>query len=165
MLELARVTSQRPELAQQIELAFFDGEEALVNYSPVDGLHGSRHYQKFLRTLATSARPKMAVILDMVGDRELNIEIPANTSRRSRTDFKAATEAGTRNFFGINPSEMLDDHVPLAGAGLEVTNFIDFDFPAWHTSADTLERIAPESLEITGRTAALLIEKFLLGGG
>ena len=108
----------------------------------------------------------MAIILDMVGDRELNIEIPANTSRRILgLTFKAATEAGTRNFFGINPSEMLDDHVPLAGAGLEVTNFIDFDFPVWHTSADTLEKIAPESLEITGRTAALLIEKFLLGGG
>jgi hypothetical protein len=166
MLELARITARRPDVAQQIELVFFDGEEALVSYSQIDGLHGSRHYQKFIRSLATSSRPKMAIVLDMVGDRHLNIEIPSNTSRRMfGLTLKAAAEAGTRDFFGHNPNEILDDHVPLAAAGLEVTNFIDFDFPAWHTAADTMDKLAPESLEITGRTTALLIEKFLLGGG
>jgi glutaminyl-peptide cyclotransferase len=164
MLELARISATRPGLARNLELVFFDGEEATVNFTPTDGLHGSRHYQKFLRSLPARSRPRMALIFDMVGDSNLRIGIPPNSSRRLLAlALQAASEAGTRAHFGIHPAEILDDHVPLAGAGLEVTNFIDLDYPSWHTSADTLDKISPESLAIAGRTATHLIEKYLLG--
>ncbi|MGI8605268.1 MAG: M28 family peptidase [Verrucomicrobiales bacterium] len=164
MLELARITAARPALARRMELVFFDGEEAVINYTLTDGLHGSRHYQQFLRTLSSDVRPKFGVVFDMVGDRNLRIQPPSNSSQRLLgLVLQAASEADTRSHFGASPSEILDDHVPLAAAGLEVTNFIDFDFPAWHTSGDTLEKISPASLEVAGKTAALFIEKYLLG--
>jgi glutaminyl-peptide cyclotransferase len=163
MLELARITASHAELAKNIELVFFDGEEATINFTSTDGLHGSRHYQKFLRGLPAPARPRMGFIFDMVGDSDLCIRIPPNSSQRLLgLALHAASDAGTRAHFGINPAEILDDHVPLAGAGLEVTNFIDLDYNAWHTSADTLDKISPASLAIAGRTGTLLIEKYLL---
>ena len=47
-------------------------------------------------------------------------------------------------------------------AGLEVTNFIDLDFPPWHTPGDTMDKLSAGSLAISGKTALLLVEKFLL---
>ena len=163
MLEMARLLAQQPPRAQRIELVFFDGEEASVAYTPLDGLHGSRFYSKQLRSQPREQRPSMAVVLDMVGDRDLHIGIPPNSSDRlRRLALAAADDAGTRAHFGTYAGEILDDHVPLAMAGLEVTNFIDLDFPPWHTPGDTMDKISAGSLAISGKTALLLVEKFLL---
>jgi glutaminyl-peptide cyclotransferase len=58
---------------------------------------------------------------------------------------------------------MVDDHVPFQWAGLEVIDFIDFNSYRragfWHTAADTIDKLSPDSIEITGRTGLLLIEK------
>lgn len=163
MLELARIFARQPELARRMELVFFDGEEAWRSYAPDDGLHGSRFYAGWLRKLPAASRPRVGIIFDMVGDPDLRIGFPTNSSPRLQAlAMQAAESLGTAEHFGRHPGEILDDHVPLAQAGLEVLNFIDLDFPAWHTPRDTMEQVSAESLEVVGRAGILLLEKNLL---
>ena len=37
-------------------------------------------------------------------------------------------------------------------AGIPTIDVIDFDFAAWHTAGDTLDKVSAESLETVGRT-------------
>jgi glutaminyl-peptide cyclotransferase len=47
---------------------------------------------------------------------------------------------------------MLDDQTPFLGKGIPAVDIIDFDYPYWHTTADTMDKISPNSLEIVGKT-------------
>jgi hypothetical protein len=38
-------------------------------------------------------------------------------------------------------------------------DIIDFDYPAWHTTADTLDRISPATLEAVGRVIERFVER------
>ncbi len=162
-LELARLLAQQPARAERLEIVFFDGEEATVDYTPLDGLHGSRYYAKAWRERPAAERPATALILDMVGKKDIRIRIPTNTSTRLRDlALRAATDAGARAHFGVATGPVLDDHVPLGLAGMEVTNFIDMDYPVWHTAGDTAEQLSAASLALVGKTALLLLERDLL---
>jgi len=163
-LELARVLATSPDVAQRVELVFFDGEEASVQYTPLDGLHGSRHYARVWREWPRDRRPRLGILLDMVGEKALRIEMPANQSsdRLRKLALNAAAEAGHAAFFGLSNQEILDDHVPLGAAGIEMVNFIDLNYRVWHTAGDTMDQLSAESLAISGRVALLLTEKHLL---
>jgi hypothetical protein len=43
-----------------------------------------------------------------------------------------------------------DDHLPFLRAGIPAVDIIDFDFPAWHTAADTLDAVSARSLQVVG---------------
>jgi Zn-dependent M28 family amino/carboxypeptidase len=45
---------------------------------------------------------------------------------------------------------MIDDHTPFLEKGITAVDIIDFDYPWWHTTADTAERISSQSLGIIG---------------
>jgi Zn-dependent M28 family amino/carboxypeptidase len=47
---------------------------------------------------------------------------------------------------------MLDDHTPFVRAGIPSVLIIDFDYPYWHTTGDTLEKTSADSLEAVGQT-------------
>ena len=49
LIEMARVLAQRPALAAKVQLVFFDGEEAYVDFTETDGLYGSRYFAKQLQ--------------------------------------------------------------------------------------------------------------------
>ena len=40
-------------------------------------------------------------------------------------------------------------------------DIIDFDYPPWHTSGDTLEMLSPASLDTIGRTTLWLLAREL----
>ncbi|MFT5466508.1 MAG: glutaminyl-peptide cyclotransferase [Verrucomicrobiales bacterium] len=166
LLEIARIAAANPELAGHLELVFFDGEEAVVRFSPTDGLYGSKHYaRKRVRRQSESQRPKTVVILDMIGDEDLLVRVPSDTPKHlTEKLFAAAEELGTRKHFGIWGSKITDDHVPFQDEGIDAIDLIDFDFRAWHTSRDRMDQISAESLKISGQTAMLFVEKYLLGG-
>ncbi len=163
-LEIARVMASSPAVAQRIELVFFDGEEASVSYTPLDGLHGSRHYARAWREWPRDRRPRRGLLLDMVGEKDLKIEMPANQSSDAlrQLALRAAADAGHRRSFGLSNQEILDDHVPLGMAGLEMVNFIDLNYRVWHTADDTADQLSAESLAISARVALLFTEKYLL---
>jgi hypothetical protein len=194
LVELARVLGERPEAARRIELVFFDGEEAFgTNITATDGLYGSKHYAGQWLLKPVPDRPRWGVLLDMIGDVDLNIRaavrIPGQSIRElaeakekgapiidmvkveeslqslSRHLLAAAGELHLRDHVGVSPDYLIDDHIPLnVVAGIPTIDLIDFDFPAWHTPADTLEKVSAESLGITGRVTLRLVEKYLLAG-
>lgn len=195
LVELARVLAGRPAVARRIELVLFDGEEAFgTNITSSDGLYGSKHYASEWLLKKASQRPRWGVLLDMVGDANLNIRaavrIPRNSiqdlvhakekgdyvvdivsveerlQRQSRHLLAAADELGFRQFIGISSDYIVDDHIPLnVVAGIPTMDLIDFDYPAWHTPADTLDKLSAESLETVGRVTLRLVEKYLMGEG
>ncbi len=69
LLEMGRCLAADPKFAAGVELVFFDGEEAVVEFTPVDGLYGSRHFAKGWRSAPPESKPRAAFVLDLVGDR------------------------------------------------------------------------------------------------
>jgi Zn-dependent M28 family amino/carboxypeptidase len=47
---------------------------------------------------------------------------------------------------------MVDDHTPFLAAGIPAVDIIDFDYPYWHTAADTADKVSSKSLQIVGET-------------
>lgn len=192
LVELARVLQSRPDLAKELELVFFDGEEAFgPNITPRDGLYGSKHYAKEM-LMNRKLIPDWGLLLDMVGDKDLKIragvqipgssikdlakareedgyvvdmkEVQGTIQEMSKQLLSAAEDLDVRKEVGISPDYIIDDHIPLnVIAGIPTIDLIDFDFPYWHTPGDTLDKISAESLEISGRVTLQMVEKYLLG--
>ncbi|MBQ9727761.1 MAG: Zn-dependent exopeptidase M28 [Kiritimatiellae bacterium] len=141
--------------------AFFDGEEASgAAYRDNDGLHGSRRLAAKLAARPPSAGPVAAVVVaDMVGDRNLALDIPRNvTPWLTKTALKAALERReTCPPVSIAATLIIDDHVPFLVAGFPALDLIDFEYGSapgrhdwWHTPEDTMDKLSPESLARTG---------------
>ena len=61
-----------------------------------------------------------------------------------------AHSIGYNREFSNEELEISDDHVPYLRAGVPAVDLIDFDYPAWHTAADTLDKVSSRSLKIVG---------------
>ena len=168
LLELGRVLKARKNLFT-IELLFFDGEEAVVEWQGTDNTYGSRYYVQAARTAGTLNGLKAFILLDMIGDRQLNIRREME-STRWLTDliWAAARRVGHSQSFIDEPLYLGgDDHYPFLAAGIPSVDIIDFDYPAWHTSGDTLDAVSARSLQVTGDVvleALPAIEKRLTAG-
>jgi glutaminyl-peptide cyclotransferase len=162
LLELARVIGGRPNMARKIELLFFDGEEAYENFSETDGLYGSRYFAKQLE--ADGAKQfRGGILFDMIGDRSLDITLPADSPPAMARDIFAAAEAlKLRNYFSYMDRDLIDDHVPLNAIRIPTIDIIDFDYPWWHTADDTLDKISAQSLQITGSVALYYLSELAL---
>ena len=162
LLELARVIGGRPNMARKIELVFFDGEEACENFSETDGLYGSRYFAKQLE--ADGAKQfRGGILFDMIGDRSLDITLPADSPPAMARDIFAAAEAlKLRNYFSYLDRDLIDDHAPLNASRIPTIDIIDFDYAWWHTADDTLDKISAQSLQITGSVALYYLSELAL---
>jgi Zn-dependent M28 family amino/carboxypeptidase len=162
LLELARVIGQHPNLAAKIELVFFDGEEAYDHFSETDGLYGSRYFAKQLQGSSTK-QFRGGILFDMVGDRSLDVTLPADSTPEIARDIFAAAEAlKLRSYFTYLDREMIDDHSPLNAIGIPTIDVIDFDYPWWHTAGDTMDKISARSLQIVGSVALYYLSEVAL---
>jgi len=152
LIEMARTLAQDPGLARRVELVFFDGEEAFVHFTETDGLYGSRHYAEVLRDSGRYKQFKFAILWDMMGPKNLTITLsPESPPALTGGILKAADALGVRNDFTFYHDDIYDDHVPLQHiAEMPAIDLIDFNYPPWHTAADTLDKLAPESLKVVG---------------
>lgn len=146
LLELARVLPK--DLDKQVWLVFFDAEDQ-GDLPGWEWIMGSR---AFVRSLTVT--PSAVVVIDMIGDTDLNI-YREYSSDKALTDqiWKVAADLGYPDSF-INKERynILDDHTPFLEAGYPAIDIIDFDYPNWHTSRDTLEHVSAKSLETVGKT-------------
>jgi len=151
LIELARVlTARQNEFT--LELIFFDGEEAVVEWSRNnDNTYGSRHYVAAAQQAGTLKDLRALILLDMIGDRNLLIRRDA-VSTRWLVDivWNAAVRIGHRAVFLDEETSIDDDHVPFLSAGVPAVDIIDLDYPAWHTPDDTLDNVSARSLQIVG---------------
>jgi glutaminyl-peptide cyclotransferase len=154
LLEIARILATDPALASKIELVFFDGEEAFENFTATDGLYGSRYFAEQLQSAGEAKQFRGGILFDMIGDKSLVVTLPPGSSPAlARNTFAAADALKLRQHFTYFQGDITDDHTPLNSAGIPVIDWIDFDYPPWHTAEDTLDKISAESLEIVGRVA------------
>ena len=160
LLEIARVLSE--VRLRNVVFVFFDGEEAMEQYTESDGLYGSRHLASVMGAGDLVSRIRAFILLDMIGDKDLNVMIPAGDAELTRRVFSAAEKLGTRGYFSLGDAPILDDHAPFQRAGAPCIDLIDFNYGAgnkyWHTDRDTLEEISPKSLGIVGKTVLKLLE-------
>ncbi|MEI6714420.1 MAG: M28 family peptidase [Verrucomicrobiota bacterium] len=163
LLELAKTLSKDPQFASQFELVFFDGEEAIQQFSESDGLYGSRYYAKALRDSGRASQFQFGILWDMIGDRDLTVTIPQNSPQELIQGIFASAEAlGVRNAFRVFDRPILDDHVPLNQvARIPTIDIIDFDYKVWHTADDTLEQLSASSLQTVGAVTIHYIKQVL----
>ena len=145
LLELARSI---PKESASIWLVFFDAEDN-GNIPGWDWILGSRAFVE-----GYEIAPQAVVIVDMIGDADLNIYKEKNSNPELTAEIWAqAAELGYEDVF--IPEEkwgMLDDHTPFLEAGIPAMDIIDFDYPYWHTTADTTDKISAQSLQAVGDT-------------
>lgn len=161
LLELARVLSLEPKWAKNFELVFFDGEEAIKEWTSTDSLYGSRYYAQELLKTGRAKQFQYGILWDMIGQKKLSITLPLDSpTHLVKKLFTAADAIGTRSYFTYFRGNLGDDHQPLNQIGIPTIDMIDFNYPAWHTKDDTLDQLSPNSLEIVGRTTlyALLLK-------
>jgi len=161
LVELARVLGRRQN-ALNYWLVFFDGEEAVRDWSATDSLYGSRHLVEKLSSSGELSRIKALILVDMIGDAQLRIpRESSSTPWLSDVVFNVAQHLGYGKNFVNSQNAVDDDHVPFINAGVSAVDLIDLDYGPnnsyWHSAQDTLDHCSPLSLTIVGRvvTAAL----------
>ncbi len=159
VLELARVlAADRRACQREVRVVLFDGEESPRGSSDfaADGLRGSRAY------LAAHPRGHRAMILvDFVADRDLSIPREASSNPALWGKLRrAAAAAGAAHVFPDRVGGgVLDDHTPFLERGVPAIDLIDFDYPYFHTPADSLERVSARSLDLVGETLVVLLRR------
>ncbi len=157
LLEMARVlATQSREFTY--ELIWLDGEEAFCTGwtecgtpAAPDHTYGSRHYVEAARQAGALPLLRALVLVDMVGDRDLQIRRDTNsTPWLVDAVWAAAATVGHGRVFVDSPTAIEDDHLPFLRAGVPAVDLIDLDYGAWHTPADTLDQLDARSLQIVG---------------
>ena len=153
LLELAR-SLDRNKLSNEVWLAFFDAEDN----GGLDGwefIAGSQYMAQNLKTM-----PQAAIVVDMIGDADQQIYKERNSSPALQDKLWAiAAKLGYEKYFIPNYKHtMIDDHTPFLQKGILAADLIDFDYPYWHTTQDTADKVAPASLERVGRVLKTFLE-------
>jgi glutaminyl-peptide cyclotransferase len=133
LIEMARVTTNL-KLESNLEFLFFDGEEAVVDWSDTDSRYGSRYDVDRRKKAGTLQQLRAIVLVDMIGDKNLN----------------NAHALGFNREFLSESIIVEDDHLPYLSAQVPASDLIDFDYPDWHKQTDTLDKVSGESLKKVG---------------
>ena len=141
-----------------VDFVFFDGEEFVFQRkAPLTGYFlGSKHFAMEYRGRPPNHRYVYGVLVDMIGDRRLNIRMEKNSLKHApvltRSIWQTARKLNVREFIPKTKYEINDDHIPLNEiASIPTCNIIDFDFPHWHTTADNPSVCSGSSLVKVGR--------------
>ena len=161
LLELGRALSRRRHVLT-CWLVFFDGEEALEQWSHTDSLYGSRHLAEELATDGRLAEVRALILVDMVAGLQLHILEKSNSTPWLRDIvIKKARQLGYASSFDGGQFPVEDDHLPFAQKGVAAVDIIDLaPFKTYHhTAQDTLDKCSPESLAIVGRVVLAPLEE------
>jgi glutaminyl-peptide cyclotransferase len=156
MMELAHLM---PDLDSRygVDFVMFDGEELVYKEHRDPYYLGSTWFARQYAKHPPEYKYRWGVLLDMVGDANLQIyeEVQSAAWRDTRPLVRAiwatAARLGVDEFIPRPRYSVGDDHLPLRNiAKIPTCDVIDFDYPAWHTEADTLRRCSGSSLAKVG---------------
>jgi Zn-dependent M28 family amino/carboxypeptidase len=167
LLELARVLDTS-KLRNEVWLAFFDAEDngdldscALLQKRPCDNTpwHWSVGAEYMAQNL--TIKPEAVVIVDMIGDVGQNIYFEQTSDAQlQRQLWSIAARLGYANQFVAEYKwAMEDDHTPFLQRGIRAIDIIDFDYPYWHTTEDTADKVSAASLERVGRVLQVWLQE------
>jgi len=157
LLEIAKIIHHnKPKTG--IDIVLFDGEDAGVGGSSEEWIQGSSFFAK---SLGPKDRPLFGILIDMIGDADLDVYKEANSWRYARPVvekiWKKAAELNISDFKPEVKYSVIDDHIPLLEAGIPCVDLIDFDYEYWHTIEDTQDKCSSKSLENIGRLLVNII--------
>ena len=164
LLEFARTLSTLRH-QDDIYVVFFDGEEAVGEWSETDSRYGSRHLASKWLTDGRLPTIKALINVDMIGDKNLDVNNDANSSTKLRQMVAAiATRLGDSQYFKQDTSGGIDDdHMPFVASGVNSIDLIDFDYGPnnsyWHQAADTADKLSAHSLQVTGDVVLALVKQ------
>lgn len=157
LLELAAVLDREEPTQYGIDLVFFDLEDMGSYGENETWCLGSQYFA----THYSQNLPEKAIIIDMIGDADLQIDMEQLSYQNSpvlvNEVWNIAGHLGYDQFRSRITKRIYDDHVPLIAAGFEAIDIIDFDYPHWHTLQDTPDKCSPQSLFVVGQTLLHLI--------
>jgi peptidase M28-like protein len=160
LLGVADALKQRAP-AMGVDLLFVDGEDYGNFADSTDVLIGSRW---FAGHQPPGYQPLFAVLFDMVGDKDLQIYQEGNSLAFApevvQRVWRTAADLGyERTFVPAARHTLTDDHVSLQRAGIHAIDVVDFDYPFWHTTEDTLDKVSAASLQVVGDVAVALVRQ------
>lgn len=156
MLELARLLCPKGS-AYQVWITFFDGEEAVKDWSDTDSRYGSRQMAAKLAISGDVPKIKAFLLADIVGTRPLRFKRDSNsTPWLTELVWKTAANLGYSSEFVNEAGSFEDDHLSFRKRGVPVVDLINLEnYPGgnlyyWHTPQDTPDKVSAKSLAITG---------------
>ncbi|HEY7209734.1 MAG TPA: M28 family peptidase [Bryobacteraceae bacterium] len=163
LIEFARVAA-RLKHADDILIVFFDGEEAVGQWTDTDSRYGSRHLAEKWLADGTLSRVKALINVDMIGDKALDVSNDANSSESLRAAVaKIAERLGYSKYFRTDEGAIDDDHKPFAETGVNVIDIIDLDYGPngswWHTADDTMDKLSAHSFQVVGDVVLALVQE------
>jgi Zn-dependent M28 family amino/carboxypeptidase len=161
LLELAAAL-QGAARVDDVYLVFFDGEEAIHEWTDTDSLYGSRHLAAKWSADGTNRRLKGLMNVDMTGDKNLHLVWDENSTPSLRkTVWDVADSLGYTSSFPRHGGAIEDDHMPFIKAGVRSVDMIDFDSQStfWHTPQDTMDKLDPHSFDIVGAVVLKAVEE------
>jgi len=152
MLELARLLcQQRGKYA--VWIAFFDGEEAVKVWSASDSRYGSRQMAARLAISGDLKKIRAFLLADIVGGRTARF-LRESSSTPALVDliWNTSAKLGYSVVFLNENTSAEDDHDSFLKRGVPSVDVIgDFlNNGYWHTPQDSLDKISPKMLAITG---------------
>ena len=160
LLGVADVLKRAPP-AIGVDLLFVDGEDyGDFTNAPNDVLIGSRYYGAH----QVAGPPLYAVLFDLIADKDLQIYQEGNSLVGApevvELVWDTAKDLGYGGYFISSPRHtLIDDHLELQKAGIRAIDVVDFDYPAWHTQYDTIDKVSAASLQVVGDVALALIRR------
>jgi Zn-dependent M28 family amino/carboxypeptidase len=138
-------------------LVWTDGEEAVKTWTDTDSLYGTRHLAEKWEKDGTLKKIKALMVMDMIGDADLDIVRDTNsTPWLLDLIYAAAEREGYQSHFYALQGPIEDDHLPFVKRGVPSADVIDLDYGYnnvfHHSPQDTMDKLSPKSLEIVGDT-------------
>jgi len=163
VLEMVRATKDL-RLQNTLEFVFFDGEEAVVDWSEDDSVYGSKYDVDRRVKAGTLNQLKALILVDMIGDKNLGIKKEDQSTEWLTTAiWNTAKSLGYTKEFLNDEQTISDDHVPFLKARIPAVDLIDFDYGPghsyWHQAGDTLDKTSGQSLKIVGDVVYLSLNE------
>lgn len=157
-VEIARylaTTDDAPSVG--VDIVFFDGEEGEEDLSKTPWRPlGSIYFADNIDEIYRNGRPISGVIVDMVCDKNLNITQDLNSIRDAPEQVELflnqARLVDPNAFDASTKAAILNDHTSLNRVGIPSFLVIDFDYPYFHTTEDTIDKCSADSLETVAQS-------------
>ncbi|XP_027857026.1 glutaminyl-peptide cyclotransferase [Xiphophorus couchianus] len=190
MLELARALDEELKTQKSsnsnltLQLIFFDGEEALFQWTSTDSLYGSRHLAEKMESTPhpEGARDTnqlhgidLLVLLDLIGAPHpiFGNQFPSTTSwltrlqdieKRLHSMNQLVEHPNNVQYFWPNRpvGRILDDHIPFLNRGVRILHLIPYPFPSvWHTFDDNEENLDRSTIQNLNKIFQVFVLEYL----